>query len=358
MTCQSLGQMFGTNAIVGPRLINYCEWHGAHLYFVGEEHDTNGVGYKHKNHVVRHIEAHSRTHPTRVYIELSPGQVTEYNEYLKRDPNMEPKSPMYGFVHHALQGKFKNPPALIHSDVRKVPPYNIEFLVRDPAGFTVDVYGLRWLQHILPVRKLAKVAEKELMKNISTRSDAKDFLESLCLPDREYAKWFVDFQSNLGNTQLPSPLRDMLAEVRTRDASMYARLVDHVRSYYKPWDVSAYTPAFRRIESMRRTANSRVVAEKDSLVNDVFVEMTTYLFDVYVIAHFLLNPPAKDEAVVIMAGMNHTMNIVRFFERYTTVWFKFDADGNLPEGNAILGYQVPRSHIRQKLIALKNRKQV
>lgn len=351
-----LGPMFGTDAITGPILVQYIQWHGLKLYLIGEEHFTNGTPSRDKIHVIEQLLQYSKRHKTRCYTELSP---TEMKYHFDSTTLTTAKSPLGVYAHYWWNGMFPgHDHKLIFSDTRKLPPYDIYNLIVYPVSFAFEHFGFKMSSHVMKVRKLSKQAEKEVFKHVATREKAKEFLESLVMPDKSYAQWFVKLYKDINETDddPPSLLRTQMTELRTRSPTMYERLVRHIDGYYGAWSTSPYTAAFERIESMRKTANTKVVVELHSPVRAVFDEMTTHLMDVYILLDLLLDVPSAKETVVVLSGANHSTNLARFFAEDSQIHFKFNKNGNITQGNAInqLAYIVPK--VPNILRELRNKK--
>lgn len=85
---------------------------------------------------------------------------------------------------------------------------------------------------------------------------------------------------------------------------------------------------------MRKTANTKVVAQTNSRVNAIFDEMTTFIMDIFVLLDIFIDVPSPNEIVVVLCGANHAVNLARFFAKDAEICFKFDKHGNIAEGHS------------------------
>ena len=185
-------------------------------------------------------------------------------------------------------------------------------------------------------------------------------MESFCLPGKSYPRWFVNVYRSLNDTNddPPDTLRNHMAMLREKNKVMFDNLVSHIESYYDHWAVSPYTLAVQRIESMRKTADFELVSEKNEEAMSLFIEMSTFLMDIYIIADIYLGAFERHDHIVILTGANHTANISRFFTKYcvnTTVTMKQNEKGNIPSGKAESLAVVPGLYIPEKLKVLKDK---
>jgi hypothetical protein len=322
--------MFHGNAITGPTLVNYFEWFGRHVYLIGEEHGVNGKGSHHKDYVLHHLLSYCKDHKVRVYLELTSVQVSEYRAVKQRIPEFTTPSPMYGFAEYFFPNRFLNRPEVVFCDKRKVSPYDMYMLLIDPEIYTMEHFQSEFSGNIVRVEKIAKQAEKAFMKHLSTRKDAIEFLESLYLPDQSYPRWFKALYKNLFATEghISDDLRDMMKSLRDASDNAYAHVLGHFRSLYASWNVE-------HVENMRMTADSKVVAKKNARVREIFIDMTNFIIEIYVILDLILRPPPEGETVVVFAGVTHTANIGAFLHKQSSLSsYKYGPTGNIPSGQA------------------------
>ena len=330
-----LGPIFGTNAIKGPILVCYMKVDNKELYLVGEEHNTNGT-YEDDldKHVVAQMLAYNKK--LTVFSEFTVLQLRDSFMYFN---NIQTKNKEYygnspnGTYGHYLFNNSTSLHTIIIADSRKIPPYDIYTLIVDPSVYCFEHYYQNYIEMLPTVRKWAKHAEKTIVKNISTRAKAKAFLESLYMPGQDYPDWYKEIIREPSGAS--GQLREKMEKLKIKDLETYQELVDHMRSYYyNRWARTPYTVALNKIEAMRLTKNSRMVASKKPEAKRLFIELTSYLLDLNVILEFCLS---EDKRFVAIAGLEHIGAIVKFFEKKTNIYSKFDKHGNIPEGPAIHG---------------------
>lgn len=332
-----LGSLFGTKAIKGPVCVCYLESDGKEFYLIGEEHHTNGT---YENDLEKHVVAQMLESKKRltVFSEFTVLQLRDsfmyYNDPQTKHKNYYGNSPngTYGYY-------FINNSTSIHKtvivDSRKIPPYDIYTMIIDPSVYCFEHYYQNYIEMLPTVRKWAKQAEKAVVKHISNRTEAKAFLESLYMPDLDYPDWYKSLYKLINNTDPGDPLREKMKKLKLKNPTIYHEVTDHMRSYYyERWARTPYTIAMNKIEAMRLTTNSQMVGSKKPEAKRLFIELTSYLLDLNVILEFYLS---EDKVFVLLAGLEHMGAIVRFFERKTNVYSKFDVNGNIPEGPAIHG---------------------
>jgi hypothetical protein len=334
MIDHGLGPLFGSRAITGPVLVQYVKWHGLKIYLIGEEHFTNGSkSNAHESHVIELLCEYSKTHKTRCYTEFN---AREMVYQVDSSTISTAKSPLCTYAHYWWNKRFPDSHRQVFADARKLAPYDLYTLITYPMSFAYQHFGDDMPSHVASVRKYSKIAEKEIYKHIASRDAAKVFLESLVLPDKDYPGWFVKLYRGIYETEdvPPAPLRDKMIVLQERSPVLFERLTAHINGYYSAWAVSPYTAAFVRIDALRNTANSKVLAEKNPDVRAVFDEMTTFLLDVFVLLDILLNMPDSKETVLVLSGANHSVNLARFFAPDAEIRFKYDKLGDIPAGDS------------------------
>lgn len=333
-----LGSVFGTKAIKGPVCVCYLESDGKELYLVGEEHHTNGT---YENDLEKHVVAQMLKSKKRLTV------FSEFTLLQLRDSFMYYSNSQTGnknYYGHSPNGTygyyFGNDLTSMHktviADARKIPPYDIYTMIIDPSVYCFEHYYQNYMEMLPTVRKWAKQAEKAVVKHISNRTEAKIFLESLYMPGQDYPLWYKSICKLINNSEPSNPLREKMEKLKSKDPTMYQNIVDHMRSYYYGrWARTPYTVAMNKIEGMRLTANSRMVGSKKPEAKRLFIELTSYLLDLNVILDFYLS---GEKQFVLLAGLEHVGAIVDFFGQRSTVYSKFDKNGNIPEGPAIHGF--------------------
>ena len=338
-----LGDVFATKSIKGPILVCYLQFEGRDLYLVGEEHNINGK-YENdlENHVIEQMFQYSKHKPITVFSEMTFLQMRE--RFLSPSPHYYGHSPNATYGYYYWNNSFaRGSHKTTIADVRKVAPYDIYTMLVDPAVYCFEHY-IQDYDNMLPtVRKWAKQAEKTIINKIRTRASAKAFLESLYMPGMEYPEWYKELYKTVTNREPDDPLKTKMQRLQEQSPSAYNDLVQHMRSYYYGrWGHSPYSVAFERIQSARRTKNSKMVASKKPGARMLFIELTSYLLDLNVILDFLLS---EDKHVFVLAGLAHIAAIVSFFDGKAAVHFKFNKDGNIPEGPAIHGIPHLANHM-------------
>ena len=325
-----LGPLFGDKAIRGPIMVCYIPVGDRHLYLVGEEHNTNGT----TNEVsgkTRHVVDYIMSFPNKAacFVELSSSQLLQYASVV-RDFQITP-SPLYQYSYSYMMNQPKNH-HLVFADIRKFSPYDIYLLIIDPMTYALQRYKENVSNHVVTVKKWAKKAEKVILKHIKTRNSAKSFLESLFMPDMDYPDWYKELSRELGQ-DLGSPLRSRMEALRSQNGDMYDKVVEHMRSYYSNWAVTPYSKAISKLERNRRTANSKMIASKNRDAKALFIELSSYLFDLEVILDFMYYPDSSCKTFFVLSGAAHTKELARFFG-VNAVYSKSDAYGNIPSGEA------------------------
>jgi hypothetical protein len=340
-----MGPMLGNRAITGPILVHYFALNGVHFYLIGERHSLNTFDeLQPDTYIMRQLRAHTTKNRVRCYSESTDKDskfefytISKSAELFGQVIDKIARSPLQAYFgyHFTKQIDCTN----VFCDIRKLSPYNVYTLIVNPMVYMLERYDTLGDPVVEKhVRKMAKKTEKLILKNISNREHAKAFLESLCLADREYPAWFVSLYKELEETRYdpPDTLRDMMREVHRNHPDMYGSIVQHIRSYYQRWAVSPYTLAMARIESMRETRVSQVVAETNADALGLFIEMSSFLLDVYVLLHMVLNEATMrpGDTVCVLSGAAHSEHIKRFFESNyaVTLHTKYDALGRLHAG--------------------------
>ena len=227
-----LGPLFGTRSITGPILVQYVKWHGLKLYLVGEEHFTNGDKSQDiDSQVIEQFCKFSHQNKTRCYTELT---ATEMKYQVDTSDLESAHSPLCTYAHYIWKNRFPSSHRVKVADARKIAPYDLYLLISYPMTYAYLHYADDMFSHINKVRKYAKIAEKEIFKRVTTRVQAKTFLESLVLPDVNYPDWFLKLWKNINGSDVepPAPLRDKMTILRSRSLPLYERLVDHIKGYY------------------------------------------------------------------------------------------------------------------------------
>lgn len=351
---QRLGPLFADRCVTGPLLIQYFELFGAHFYFIGESHVLNGRDDTNAHHVIEQLKTYGKTNRVVCYCEATENDI-QYNAYhleermyLRNTKNIldVATSPLNAYIGYAHVRKELGNCETVCSEIRRYPPFDVYTMMVRPIAYMLDRYNTMMNPEIeTKVRKWSKLAEKMIIKHIATRDQAKWFLESLCLANLDYPKWFVQLYEKIHETKdqpLPTPLRVKMHRLREQNVALYDRVVVHIRSYYENWAVTPYTAAIEKIEDMRHTAASKVVAQTDTDTFRVFVELTTFLFDISVILDVLLNEHQikQGNTVVVLAGAAHAEHLASFFEPLVgndKMCHKYGANGVLPAGPPLSG---------------------
>jgi hypothetical protein len=237
----------------------------------------------------------------------------------------------------------------IYADIRRMAPYYLYVLIYEPVLFAYERYNYSMNEKLPEVRKLAKKAEKLFLKHLATRAKAQQFLNALVLPEKKYPHWFVSLYQEIHETEEypPSPLKNDMDKLSSLD---YQKVKQHISYYHTKWAVSPFTQAMLKLENIRDSASTRVIGQVNNIAKDLFLEMFTFLLDIYVIVHLLNHPPKRNEIVVMLTGAQHTDNLTRFLAPDSeVVSSKFDAKGNIPEGEAIQGFGEIPPLIKDKL---------
>lgn len=333
-----LGPAFGTKEIKGPVVVCYLQIGGRDLYLVGEEHGTNGT-FQHdiEKHVVNQMIEYSKKKNITVYSEFTLLQLQNNCFHFS---NMEAASEKYygdspngTYGYYVFNNSFSHPNKTVIIDSRKMTPYDIYIMIVDPSVYCFEHHYQTYFEMLPTVRKWAKQAEKAIINNIRTRRAAKAFLESLYMPGLDYPQWYKQLFMTITNSIPTSPLRDRMQQLQQQLPDAYHRLVNHMRTYYYGrWARTPYTVAMDRVQSARRTINTKMVASKKPNAKNLFVEITSYLLDLNAILEFLMS---KDDTVFLMAGLAHVDAIAHFFDPFTTIYMKADKHGNIPSGDAM-----------------------
>jgi hypothetical protein len=347
-----LGPLFKTQSIKGPIIVNYFVFQQAHIYLIGEEHNTNGDPQNQSAHAIDVIRDYGEKHRIRCYIESSlehSRQCSEVMNYLLSQEISAP-APLYGYCSYWWKGLFSEKNHTnVFSDVRKIAPYDIYTLITDPRVYMFkEGSGLTYTQETeVKVRKLAKRVEKDIYKHISSREKAKIFFKSFYHPDMSYPDWYIELYKIANKTDAPPSdvLRVKMSELKMRSQSVYDTLLTYIDSLVTKWAVTPYTNAFKKMESMRNTKQSKLVAENRQEVYAVLVELTSFLLDLFVISDILLKPTRKDDIIVVLTGAAHTLNMSHFFGKYASVFYKYNVKGNIPSGEASQGVGVMTNKI-------------
>jgi hypothetical protein len=359
----SLGSLFGTEKILGPVCVNYCKWQDRDIFFIGEVHELNGDRDGSKDdYVIEHLKKACRTSKVRCYYEGTPQhahnasiilnvlskQHNEKNIYrLSDNPTMS-----YGYF--AWNQQFPRSLENIYADLRRTAPYILYTLVYDPQLFALEKYGIFMDNHMPKVRKLAKKIEKVFLRKLSTRQKAQEVLNALVLPEYDYPHWFRKLYEEAYEDKTPPPsfLKENIAKLSPEN---YQRLKLHIHYYHTKWAVTPFTKAMMRFEGLRVSASSRVIGQVNNTAKDLFIEMFTFLLDIYVITDILNRPPEANEIIVALTGAQHTENLTRFFAQDSTqVLSKWDATGNIPEGPARESFGEIPGKIKEKLMSICN----
>jgi hypothetical protein len=365
ITMADLGPLFASKSIKGPLVVSYASVNDRDFYFVGEDHSKNGL-YRGESdvglHVIEHLRNYNEHNRVRCYCELSTREIHSYVSDLDVEPGDTPKiyqakSPLYAYAWCLSKQMFPvDKHDAVFCDMRKCAPYDVYSIIIDPFLFALEHHGERFYSHMPTIMKRAKSAEKTIVRHINTRAKAKNFLEAFYLADKQYPKWFVQLYKDVNETDdmPPSPLRDTMRALLERDQGMYNVVAQHMRTYYAKWDASPFTAAFERIESMRRTLSLRLVAQQNKYAMALFVELTNFLMDLYIILDIVSRPLEPGTTVVVLSGAQHTEHLARFFAMFGTVVTKSDLECDIPEGVARDGYASLVPKIPKKLANLKD----
>jgi len=319
-----LGPLFEDRAITGPLFVRYFTHAGIHFYLVADRYDfaaRDAIG-KTKDYVLEQIREYSKDHRTLCYSELVEKDANIRYVLLSFD-NQEHKtgivelarSPLTAYVHYHISDKFENH-TNVYSDIMKLPPYDVYILLFDPMAYMIRRYDTSSDPVIQErVFELAENAEETIARNVPTRETARIFLESLCLPDERFPKWFLDLYKEAYDTRTepPDTLRDMMTDLKRNAPEMYEPMVAHIRSYHAETD----------------TQNSC----------DLFIELTSFLLDIYVLLDVLLNRQklVVGDTVITLTGAAHAEHITRFFLHNfpgIRILSKSDEKGRLQAGRA------------------------
>jgi hypothetical protein len=352
-----LGPLFKDRSITGPIAVQYVRLGDKHISIVGEAHTVHGNLTNIRDHAIEQIKAFGADHETACFLEhsLMGSRMNAQNclgllEGLEKDTGSRkhfaeiPRSPIqiYSLYFHT-----ENMPChTTMADIRHSVPYDIVTLLYYPH----DYAALHNYSNTDAIKTDMKVAEKELLKRLKTRNDAKRFLKSLFMPDREYANWFVSLFRKLSphatDSNPPDALRGKMRTLKTQKPKIYKKLVLHITSYEHYWASSPYTAAVDKIEQMRHTD-----------VKTLFVEMFTFLVDINIVCDLFLTTIDRFDHVVILVGLNHLWNLARLFDGMPGVLemsYKCDYGGNIQAGPAQLGAHI-RTGSMGHIERLKNR---
>jgi hypothetical protein len=370
-----LGPLFEEKAIVGPCVVQYFMFSGVHVHLIGEVHKVRGNSDNISKTAVDQLRVYSRnqSRPVVCYCESSPQHALYGVIEMKKEQELMGKknilqvaeSPVYGYLGYSAQDKLTNTEN-VYADIRNFSPYDLYTLIMTPEIYLLERYGIiPSQQQRTNVRKWAKIAEKAIVQHISTRDKTKAFLLSLCLPGSDYPDWFVELYKRIHETadSPPAPLRDMMRQLQQSNVDHFERVVRHIRHLHGRWNVSPFTAALKRVESMRLTRDTRLVAENNSIADGLLIELSAFLFDVFVILDILIRVNKdkfkKGDTVVMFAGAKHTENITLFFKYQLgcDAFYKYDKEGlgNIPEGAAIVGPVGMGNFAPNMLVALKNK---
>lgn len=371
-----LGPLFEEKAIVGPCVVQYFIFSGMHIYLIGEIHKVRGNSDKNiSKTAVDQLRVYSRiqSRPVVCYCESSPQhalygviKMEKEQELMGKKNVLEvAESPVYGYLGYSAQDKLKNTEN-VYADIRNYSPYDLYTLIMTPDIYMLERYGIiPSQQQRQNVRRWAKVAEKVIVQHITTRDKTKAFLLSLCLPELDYPEWFIELYKTIHETtdSPPAPLRDMMRQLRQSNMDHFVRVVGHIRHLHRRWNVSPFTAAMKRVESMQLTRDKHLVAENNSIADGLLIELSAFLFDTFVITDILVRfnqgKFESGDTVVMFAGAKHTENITLFFKHQLgcDAFYKYDKEGrgNIPEGEAIVGPVGMGNFAPNMLVALKNK---
>jgi hypothetical protein len=364
-----LGPLFGTKAIVGPILVIHVDFDGTHIALVGENHEVKGDTTRLEDTAVEQLAKYSNRKTCQVLCYCECTETYATHGYMKMRGRMEvenrravdvAQSPLWAYIAYSrtLKG-IKN----CFADVRNMPPYDLYKLITDPEIFKLEHFGLFTdTKTDKKVRRWAKLAEKSVIENIPNRTQAKSFMESLCLPDRQYPRWFVVLYKTINETdqQPPALLRDMMMELRRLDGNSYALVIEFISYLHGKWAIDPYTRAMSRVAAMRQTHASKLVAQIQSKADQLFIELSCFLLDVFVVLDILLKKLkgalGEGHDVVLFAGAKHAENVAMFFAKWMRckVGYKFAADGNIAAGPAVPKTVRLGDRVHSHMVALKD----
>ena len=373
-----LGLLFGERPITGPNLVEYTVFQGVHIYMIGERHDKNGNVERKSDHVVEKIMAFSANNKSACYIESTDGHArdafTVIKDRMKREHTKDilkvADSPLFSYIGYMGMNDMSSV-STVMADIRNDTPYNIYTLLTNTDFYIYENYGFNKTNDDLKkVRKLAKLAEKAIVRNIPTRIKAAEFFDSLYLPDVQYPEWFVSLYQTIAGNNIypPSPLKDKMNALRTLSLSDYDSVTRHVRSLYRVWKMTPlpFTVAMERVESMRHTKSNALVAQTSEDAHRLFLELGSYLFEINVIVDILIKIRNKTydagDSVVILCGMKHAASIGLYFGCGINlpIYHKIDKgyEGTIPAGEANNGtYMLPNMAARP-ILNLNNKPKV
>jgi hypothetical protein len=340
-----LGEIFGTESFSGPLVVQYLTFRGVGVYLIGERHNTNGSDVK--NTVVEHLHQYDKRSPQdsklHCYCELSERdaeQAIGNMEYDKRrrevfggrvqDLVHIAESPIQSYIAYRETNRING--AITHwTDIRNVSPYYIYTLITYPDAYRRQRYGIATTNdNKLRVRRFAKMAEKVFFANLATRAQSKHFLNSLYHPDKDYPEWFVTLFKKINDTHEdpPSPLKDMVKQLRDLDATLFDKVVQHVNIHHNGWDI-------------------------------VLLDMASFLVDVHFIVDVLLKISRGEitstDNVVFFCGLKHCESIGTFmhYQLGCNIWHKIDLaqKGDIKDGDAKQG---PFRLMNPVVLPLKN----
>jgi hypothetical protein len=307
----ALGSIFThVQRVRGPVLIAAQPTKG--ITFLGELHNVNGTNGTNGTHIIDVIESHAKAHPAeRVAILF---EANNDDLFLLRDSYAHQPSPLKMLANQILS-RHKHPDnlSLVLGNARRDPPFGILEVVYDFEAF-VKMHIVRNLEFDPKYRKAwkdAKVFEKALFNRIKTRAQCIEFMMGLIDPDVNTPAWLLPHLANFGISNTENPVKDALAKCKKKDTVLYAAVMRVVNDMFSETVAhnSKFSAALERANNTRATASPNMVADRHATFRTFLIALHAIAMDVFILIN-LFELQESNDHVVVLAGINHIINIV------------------------------------------------
>ena len=350
-----LGKIFKTDRIIGPFSITHMNLKTVDLYAIGEVHERNGnlIGNDvatcaPDHHVVEHIRkfCETKSHKVHILVETSAIEAQSIGVQMMHVPYsprflLHAQNPITALSYSIYNGCFKENVSITLSDVRKTKPYDLFMLIMFPNLFAINRYGFQHITaHITQVRKWAKMSEKIFIKQLNSKLNVRTLLESFYLPGSLFPIWLQNLYKTIyGDDDMANPLQVKMQDLKKRDSDMYSHVLKYMDMRWSSLQNSrdSFYSAMVDVENARRSSSERLVVEKDEDVLQIFIALSSFLYDLDIILDILkLMAFEKNITIITMTGAQHSGHIARFFEPLASVPVsKASQECDLKEGNGV-----------------------
>lgn len=303
------------------------------LYFSGEYHNINGP--INGPHIVQYVLEYAKKHPTEKITIIMEGNAKDLRIYANQ--STEQPSPIKVLASHIIIERGTHIPSNINillADVRRDRFFCIFESIYDFESFASIwiVEDEQYASNYYKQFKLSKTFEMDFFKEAMTsRIKCVEFMMSLIDPFIPYQPWFKVYLDKMNPTGVPNRVKEAINKMyATKDRAIF---VSHLRGILKTMIINAissnnnFSPAMARVQKTQRIGSKQFVADKYKYFQAFMIALTSIFMDIHTIGMMLEESQTKDH-VLLMAGVNHIMNIVQYLSP-SGMEFTYNSLGNL-----------------------------